>query len=47
MPAPCDEAETSPAPATSPRFAFTVAERPPAPLLFPAAAASALVDCHY
>ncbi|XP_062225162.1 zinc finger protein ZAT5-like [Phragmites australis] len=43
MPAPCDEAETSP-PAT---FAFAVVERPPAPLLFPAAAASALVDCHY
>ncbi|KAG2570593.1 zinc finger protein ZAT5-like [Panicum virgatum] len=40
MPAPCDEAETSP------RFAFA-AERPPAALLFPASAASALVDCHY
>ena len=45
MPAPCDEAETSPA-VTSPRFAFA-AERPPAALLFPASAASALVDCHY
>jgi hypothetical protein len=45
MPAPCDETETSPV-LTSPRFAFA-AERPPAPLLFPASAASALVDCHY
>ncbi|XP_062183600.1 zinc finger protein ZAT5-like [Phragmites australis] len=44
MPAPCDEAETSP-PAP---FAFAVAERATAPLLFPSAAvASALVDCHY
>ncbi|PWZ41490.1 Zinc finger protein ZAT5 [Zea mays] len=45
MPAPCDETD---APAvTSPRFAFAVAERPPAPLLFPPATPSALVDCHY
>jgi hypothetical protein len=45
MPAPCDEAPA----VTSPRFTFAVAERTPAaaPLLFPASAASALVDCHY
>ncbi|CAL5018359.1 unnamed protein product [Urochloa decumbens] len=48
MPAPCDEAAAAEASVTSPRFAFGVAERPAAaPLLFPASAASALIDCHY
>lgn len=49
MPAPCDEVAAEARAVTSPRFAFDVAERPAAaaPLLFPASAASALVDCHY
>jgi hypothetical protein len=45
LPAPCNEADAPEL--TSPRFAFAVADRPPAPLPFPPATPSALVDCHY